>query len=190
MTLKKYLAIFTETLKTLVISDNNGNILGEDVLWSILLQKLYEAKSKNATIYLVGNGGSNGIVSHASVDFLNTCKIKAVPLSDSSQLTCFANDYGYENIFAKPLDTLISQDDLLIAVSSSGSSKNIINAVKIAKSKDIFILTLSGFKQDNPLNHLGDVNLWINSTHYGMIEIAHTLLLHFISDKFSNKIVS
>ena len=190
MILKKYLATFTETIKTLVISDNDGNFLGEDILWSILLNKLDETKSKNASIYLVGNGGSNGIISHASVDFLNTCKIKAVPLTDSSQLTCFANDYGYENIFSKPLDILISQDDILIAISSSGSSKNIINAIRVAKSKDAFILTLSGFKQDNPLNQLGDLNLWINSTHYGMIEIAHSLLLHFISDKFSNKIVS
>ncbi len=188
MIFKNYLETFKEILKSLVILDNNGNILSENSVWSIISRKLNETKDKNGVIYLVGNGGSSGIVSHASVDFLNTCKIKAIPLTDSSQLTCFANDYGYENVFAKPLDNLILQNDILIAVSSSGSSKNIINAVEVARSKGAFILTLSGFEPDNPLKQLGDLNYWLNSNHYGMIEIGHSLILHFIADKFSNKI--
>lgn len=189
MTFEKYLSAFSEILKSVIISDTSGKNIDENTYWPILQQKLTETKNNNATIYLIGNGGSNGIVSHASVDFLNTCKIRAIPLTDSSQLTCFANDYGYENIFAKPLETLISNDDILIAVSSSGSSKNIVNAVQIAKSKGTFVLTLSGFRPDNPLKQLGNINFWLNSKHYGMVEIGHALLLHYISDKFSNKLV-
>jgi len=184
----KYLSTFKDVLKSLVIFDNKGIAISEEISWSILSQKLNETKNKNATIYLIGNGGSNAIISHASVDFLNTCKIKAVPLTNGSQLTCFANDFGYEQVFVKPLETLISKEDILIAVSSSGFSKNIINGVEVAKNIGAFIVTLSGFKSDNALKQIGDINFWLNSNHYGMVEIGHSLILHYISDRFSNKL--
>ncbi len=139
------------------------------------------------TIYLVGNGGSSGIVSHSSIDFINACKLRAVAMTDNSVLTCLANDYGYENVFSEGLKTLFTDKDLLIAVSSSGSSMNIRNAANHAREKGGKVITFSGFKEDNPLRNLGDYNYWLNSSNYGKVEIGHALLLHILTDEISER---
>lgn len=186
--LKKYLSTFNDILQKIVITDIENKILNEDSALGLLFERFDTLKKNSNIIYLIGNGGSSGIVSHISVDFVNTCKINAFPLTDNSQLTCFANDFGYEYVFSKPLETIIRTDDILIAVSSSGSSKNIINAVKVALNKKAFVITLSGFSHDNPLRNLGNINIWLNSNHYGMVEIGHSLILHYITDRYSNTI--
>ncbi len=153
-------------------------------------QKLVEefvSRKKQQTVYLIGNGGSSGIVSHSAVDFVNACGYRAQALTDNSMLTCMANDYGYENVFAQPFKTLIQANDVVVAVSSSGTSKNIVNACKEAKQKGAFILTFSGFKTDNDLRQLGDYNLWVDSMDYGQVEIGHALLLHYLTDQLSNQ---
>lgn len=90
-----------------------------------------------------------------------------------------------ENVFSKQLETLLTTGDILIAVSSSGKSNNIINAAGTASQKEIFLITLSGFSEDNSLRKSGDINLWIHSGNYGIVEIGHALLLHFITDFYS-----
>ena len=102
-------------------------------------------------------------------------------------LTCIANDYGYENVFSQPLDTLIDENDVLIAVSSSGNSMNIVNACQKAKEKGAIVLSFSGFKSDNKLRTQGDYNFWLNDMHYGRVEIGHSLLIHYITDKIEKK---
>lgn len=183
---KKYISAFHNVVDKLIINDFDANVLSKDQALLIIHKNFDTVKKNNNAVYIIGNGGSSGIASHASVDLLNTCKIKAIPFTDNSQITCFANDFGYENVYCKALETIISANDILIAISSSGSSKNIINAVKTARNNKSFIITLSGFKEDNPLRKSGDVNFWLDSTHYGMVEIGHSLILHYISDSYSN----
>jgi D-sedoheptulose 7-phosphate isomerase len=135
----------------------------------------------------VGNGGSSGIISHSSIDFINACKLRAMPFTDNSILTCLANDYGYENVFSEGLKTLFTSKDILIAVSSSGSSKNIRNAAEKARELGGKVVTFSGFKSDNPLRSLGDYNFWLDSSNYGKVEIGHALLLHILTDEISRR---
>jgi D-sedoheptulose 7-phosphate isomerase len=186
--LEQYTSTFHDILKRMIITDANSKVLKEEEALSIIHNTFDLIKKNSRIICLVGNGGSNGIVSHASVDLVNTCKITAFPLTDTSQLTCFANDFGYENVFSKPLETMLSSEDALIAVSSSGSSKNILNAVHTAIHKNSFVITLSGFKPDNLLRKKGHINFWLDSDRFGMVEIGHALVLHYITDRYGSKI--
>ena len=136
--------------------------------------------------YVVGNGGSAGIASHFCTDLLKTLQLPAATFSDSNILTCFGNDYGYDKVFSSPLQVNMSENDLLVAISSSGQSENILNACKVAQKKGARIITLSGFDSDNPLRQMGDLNFWINAHDYGLVETAHFFLLHTIIDSLSS----
>ena len=110
-------------------------------------------------IMLVGNGGSAGIASHMAIDFTKNGNVAALAFSDAAALTCLGNDLGYEQVFARQISAHARPGDLLIAISSSGRSPNIINAVAAARGRDCSVFTLSGFGADNPLRRLGDLNL-------------------------------
>ena len=148
-----------------------------------LVAMLKDLRSAGGRLYLVGNGGSAGVAGHAVTDFLNVGKLRATTLHDPSLLTCMANDYGYEVAFARILATMASPGDVLIAISSSGQSANIRNAAAEMRRLGGRTVTLSGFKRDNPLRGLGDVNAWLDSTDYGMVEIGHQFVLHNIADR-------
>lgn len=186
MDVKSYFENFYKIISKFYISDKYNHELDFTSSLPLIIGKILKIKNAKGSIYLIGNGGSSSIVSHVSVDLLNTCQIKAIPLTDNSQITCFANDYGYENVYSKPLGIFLSNNDLLIAVSSSGNSRNIINASTVASIKGCFVLTFTGFNQDNPLRKLGDFNIWLNSSNYGIVETGHALILHFLTDQIYN----
>ena len=146
---------------------------------------LLRTKERQGIVYVVGNGGSAGIASHFCIDLLNTLAIPASTLVDSSVMTCMANDYGYEHVFDIPLRTLLKPADLLVAISSSGQSPNILNAVQTAIEKDSDVITFSGFAENNPLRTLGALNFWLSSRDYGLVEMGHFFLLHTLVDCWS-----
>ena len=145
-------------------------------------------KNRKKVIF-VGNGGSAGIASHQSVDYWKNGKIKAIAFNDSSLLTCIANDYGYPYVFEKPLQMFAEEGDLLIAISSSGNSENILNGVKAARNKNCSVVTMSGFRSDNKLSALGDLNFYVPSKdgEYGQVEIIHLALCHNVLDYIIGK---
>lgn len=138
-------------------------------------------------IFVLGNGGSSGIAAHHVVDLVNVAKLSAWTLSDSNLITCMANDYGYQNVYAEPLKVLAGQGDLLIAISSSGQSKNILEACEVIKEKNGNIITLSGFDAENPLKKMGDLNIWTGISDYGLVETAHFFILHTLVDAWSHE---
>jgi len=143
---------------------------------------LYQVTKVEGIVYVIGNGGSSGIASHFCTDLLRTLQIAAATFSDSNILTCFANDFGYENVYKMPLIRNLRSHDLLVAISSSGKSLNIVEAVKVAKEKKTSVISLSGFSSNNPLRKLGDLNFWLDSYDYGLVETGHFFLLHTIVD--------
>jgi D-sedoheptulose 7-phosphate isomerase len=156
---------------------------------SINLSQLHKASSliKNVEnsgkkVIIVGNGGSASIASHLTVDFINAAKIKAMNFNDSSIITCFSNDYGYENWVGKALDCYADSGDVAILISSSGQSQNMLVGAKKAKSMNVDVVTLSGFSSDNPLRQLGDINLWVDSKAYNIVEMTHHVWLLAIID--------
>jgi D-sedoheptulose 7-phosphate isomerase len=141
----------------------------------------------NKRIFFIGNGGSNSICSHMMEDFAKILRIPTFTFSDPALITCFSNDYGYENAIKEWLSIHLNYDDILIAISSSGESKNINNATLYAKDINIKIITLTGFEKNNTLSKLGDINFNLNSTSYGIVECFHQTILHIILDTLIDK---
>ena len=142
---------------------------------------LSKTESKNKLIFL-GNGASAAMASHLSADFWKNAGLKAVAFNDIALLTAVSNDFGYQHVFEKPIKVFADKGDVVVAISSSGKSENILKAVKAARSKRCNIITLSGFKEKNPLRKLGDINFYIQSGSYGPVEIIHHSICHCILD--------
>ncbi|MCG8378827.1 MAG: SIS domain-containing protein, partial [Proteobacteria bacterium] len=150
---------------------------------SSLCELLTQLRDEERGLYIIGNGGSAGVAAHAVTDFFNATKIRATTLHESSLLTCMANDYGYENAFARMLSQMVQPHDVVITISSSGQSMNIRNAAQQVIQNEGIVITLSGFDSDNPLRSMGNLNFWLDSHDYGMVEIGHQFLLHNIADR-------
>lgn len=148
-----------------------------------LIHWLREIRTARARCYLVGNGGSNSVAGHIANDLWKTQAIAAQTFSDGATLTCASNDFGFEHVFSEPLKQFARKGDLLIAISSSGNSPNILNAVKTAGEMGLRCVTFSGFKQTNSLKELGDLNFHVPEESYGIVETAHLLLLHSVIDE-------
>lgn len=149
----------------------------------ILVAKFLEKKNAGASVYFIGNGGSSAIAEHMTADFLKNGGLKTRGLYDAPVLTCLANDYGYEYVFSKQLTMFMEEGDLLVAVSSSGRSKNILNAIRAAKEKGGEVITFTGFDADNDARMSGDINVYVPSHQYGMVESIHNLILQQAVDE-------
>ncbi len=133
-------------------------------------------------LMFIGNGGSAGIAGHMAIDFTKNGGVRSVTFNDASSLTCLGNDLGYDQVFSKQVEMQGLAGDILIAISSSGESKNILNAVTAARKMKAHVISLSGFKAGNSLRQMGDLNLYTPSAVYGFVETAHQALLHVILD--------
>ena len=96
------------------------------------------------------------------MDFVKVAKVKSSTFNNSNLITCFANDYGHENWIKEAIKAYCFNNDLLILISSSGKSLNILNAAKYCKDSNIDLITLSGFNRDNELSKLGKVNFHVD----------------------------
>lgn len=146
------------------------------------IELLKATKGTSSKIMLVGNGGSAAIAEHMAIDLTKNAGLQALANSGSPMITTISNDYGYERIFQKWIEYFGKEGDVLIAISSSGTSKNILNACEMARVKKMKIITFSGFGADNPLKQIGDLNFWVNSKSYGYVEILHNALIHYLND--------
>lgn len=180
---KEYIEKLVQTLHCTQIISENGKICDSyDEGIENLLNIITEVKTSRKTAFFIGNGGSAAIASHMTADFMKNGGMKTYSLYDNSVLTCMGNDYGYEYIFSKPLEFLLKEGDLLIAISSSGNSANIVNAINVAKEKNSNIITFSGFKEDNKIKDMGKWNVYVPKEHYGMVESIHIIILQQLVD--------
>jgi len=136
---------------------------------------------RDASIWWVGNGGSAAICSHLSQDMLNKLGARSFYPGDASLMTCMSNDFGYENVYLQPLEKLVRPKDLLIAISSSGNSENILLCAEMALKRGMDLITLSGFKKDNGLwNMESNLSFFIPADLFGIVELSHEAILHGI----------
>ena len=181
--MKNFLEKYIDDFKNLVISS-------EEMMNDLLLVKdaLKFASRKGNKSIIVGNGGSAAIASHFAVDLTKNAKTRCVNFNESDLITCFSNDYGYEHWVEKAVEFYGDDGDVFIGISSSGSSKNILNGCLAARKKKFSkVITLSGMNSENSLRKLGDINLWANSKAYNHIENIHQFWLLAIVDMVIGK---
>ncbi len=168
MPLNMYKQKFTEFL--------NSPDIDRQIMESVALIK------KHKRIFFIGNGGSNAICSHMMEDWAKVLRYESFSFTDPALITCFANDYGYEQAMVEWLKVYFKPGDILVAISSSGNSANINNAADYINSLGQDVITLSGFKSDNKLRGKGHINFYLDASSYGIVECYHQTILHTILD--------
>ena len=146
--------------------------------------KLISLKHNKNRIFFFGNGASAAFANHMALDFSKNGNILSRSLSDSAMLTALANDYSYENAMLEYLKIEgVTKDDLVITISSSGNSPNIVSVLNYCKENNIKSLALSGLKNDNKSITLANYSIYVPMKTYGMVECIHQIYLHLILDE-------
>lgn len=183
---------FIEEIKDLFLKTEITDKKGKKLSFSEGLLKIKamieKIKKEGRQIIFIGNGGSAAVASHKSLDFWRNLKLKTVVFSDYSRITCLSNDEGYENVYSFQIKDYAIEGDLLIAISSSGKSKNILLAVKEMKKKKNKVITFSGFSPLNPLRKEGEINFYTPSSSYNKVEALHLLLCDLILEYLENEL--
>lgn len=148
-----------------------------------LIQRTVACQKK---VIVVGNGGSAAIASHIAIDLTHAANIRCISFNESSTITCFANDYGYEQWVVKALESYGDYGDLVILISSSGRSKNMLLAAEYAKKNNMQVVTFTGFDKNNPLSSAGEINFWVDSKSYNIVEMTHHVWLCMLVDYLQN----
>lgn len=180
--IRAYFGALSDHLDKAAYSDLAGAGLARAEAFERAARMIAVATAGDNKLMIVGNGGSAGIASHMAIDFSKNGGMRALAFNDGSALTCLGNDLGYEEVFARQLDLHARAGDVLMAISSSGRSRNILRAVETARRRGCGVVTLSGFMPDNPLRALGDVNFYLPSHEYGFVEVGHLALIHCLLD--------
>jgi D-sedoheptulose 7-phosphate isomerase len=183
MSFTEYLQALQEILGRTMVSHYEQSYDDIEKAFVDYIGNLYEITQKGNRIFFVGNGGSAGICTHSANDYAKNGGFRCMSLHDGAVLTCLGNDFGFEHIFAKQLEFHAQQGDALIAISSSGRSEDILNAVRQADEIGMFVCTFSGFAPENPLRTMGTLNWYIDSSEYGFVELAHQILIHCALDR-------
>jgi len=151
-----------------------------------LINELKRTRNNKNRMYFIGNGASSSMSSHFATDFTKNGGISSFSCNEGTLLTCFGNDFGYENAYMQMMNYYMQQGDVLVAISSSGASKNIVNAINFVRQKfpDNVVITFTGFDANNYSRTNGSYNLYIPIKDYGMVESSHAYYLHMLLDFF------
>jgi D-sedoheptulose 7-phosphate isomerase len=177
-----YFEHLMKMMKSISVTTGSGEMMKFEEGVQAICNLILSQSIKGNKLMFVGNGASASIASHMSTDYWKNGGIRAIAFNDSSLLTCISNDYGYKHVFEKPIEMFADEGDILMAVSSSGKSENILRGVQAARNRDCKVVTFSGFKDENPLRSTGDFNFFVPSIGYGPVEITHLSICHCIID--------
>ena len=171
-------------LREMVVTDAAGAELPvQDAFarWVAMTQAIHE---QDGQLFIIGNGGSAGMASHMVTDALALGRLRAFALNDPTMLTATANDLSFDETFTLPLERLARAGDLLIAMSCSGNSSNIVRAVEASRSRLLRTVTLSALRADNRCRAIGDLNFYVPLARYGLAQSAHQVILHYWFDQY------
>lgn len=183
-----YVNDISVALMNATVTDKQGKILDMDEALERWADKAEEIRSKKkGLLFFCGNGASATMAEHMSHDWFQNAKINTYTVSETAHLTAISNDLSYEDVFSYRIERICSDKDMLITVSSSGNSPNVIKAITTAQKKGSYIITISGKSRDNLSRQSGDLNFYIPLETYGMVESAHAVLLHAALDLFLDK---
>lgn len=170
--------------QTKIILDKS-KILESDII--LVTQKILEALKKGGKVIVMGNGGSAADAQHFAAEFVGRYKSEREPLSaialttDTSIITAVGNDYGFEEVFSRQCKALVNAGDVVLAISTSGNSENVLRALRTSRKKSAITIGFTG-KNGGKMNELCDVILKIPSTDTPKIQEIHRIILHVICE--------
>ena len=180
----KYFNAINESLKKSCYSISQ-NTSDSEIFYVKINSLLHSIQKSNNKIYFFGNGASAAFANHMALDFSKNGGILSYSLSDSSLLTALSNDYSYEDASVEFLKmNKIDKNDLVITISSSGNSTNIINVIDYCNNNNVNTLSLSGLKPDNLSNKKSKFSVFVPAYTYGIVECCHQVIIHSILDMF------
>ncbi len=182
VTWNRHVEKIVSIMEELSITDKDGKNIDIDEGFRILEKKILELKKNKNSLFVIGNGACASIASHLSADLAKNGKIRTRVFTDLALLTAMANDNGYKNVFSDSMEIWSNTGDILVTISSSGNSQNIIKAIETAQNIGVFCISLSAMKKGNTSRRIGDLNIYIPAKEYGNAEVIHSMILHYLTD--------
>ncbi len=146
-----------------------------------------KVKNENAKLIFAGNGASAAISAHAAVDFTKQAKVKGITFNEADLITCYSNDFGYDNWMSEAIKSYHNKNDAVVLTSVSGESPSTVNAAKTAKDLGLQVVTFSGKSSENSLKSIGDINFWVDSRAYNIVECIHMIWVTTVIDSIVGK---
>lgn len=184
----EYIKLISDGLECTRVTDRNGQEMSFDQgleLWAEQARKVQQ--ETKGLLFFCGNGASATMAEHMSHDWFQNAVVNTQTCAETSHITAISNDLSYEDVFAYRINRILSDSDILVTISSSGNSPNVVKAIQTAREKGCFIITLSGKGADNKSRKMGDLNFYVSLETYGLVESAHAVLLHCALDYFLDK---
>jgi D-sedoheptulose 7-phosphate isomerase len=182
----EYLGAASACLRDLAVTTADGAALAPADGFRRWVALARDGHARDQRIFFIGNGASAMMASHFAADACKNARLNALAFNDASLLTAIGNDEAFEEIFSLPLRRLAREGDLVVAISSSGNSPNIVRALEAARSMRLQIVTLTGKSAGNTARSHGDLNFYVPADRYGWVECAHQLILHYWLDQYLN----
>ncbi len=183
-----YAADICEGLKKTIVTDREGKLIPVSdglEIWALRARRVQQ--ETGGLLFFCGNGASATMAEHMSHDWFQNAQVTTYSVSETAHITAISNDVSYEDVFAYRINRICSERDMLVTISSSGNSPNVVKAIQTAKNKGTFIVTVSGKGADNKSRANGDLNFYVPLDTYGMVESAHAVLVHSALDYFLDK---
>ena len=183
-----YIKQVSDGLACTKVTDGNGQDMSFNEgleLWAVQARRVQQ--ETDGLLFFCGNGASATMAEHMSHDWFQNAVVNTQTCAETSHITAISNDLTYEDVFAYRINRILSDRDILVTISSSGNSPNVVKAIEAARGRGSFIITLSGKGTDNKSRKMGDLNFYVPLQTYGLVESAHAVLLHGALDYFLDK---
>lgn len=180
------LTYFTEVIEGLehtFVTDQKKEINMDEGI-NLWIGRARETQQKGGMLFFCGNGASATMAEHMSHDWFQNAKVNTYTCSETAHITAISNDISYAEVFAYRIERILTEKDILVTISSSGNSPNVIRAIEEARKKGAYVITVSGKDAGNQSRRLGDLNFYVPLGTYGLVESAHAVLLHSVLDQF------
>jgi len=179
-----YADIINTALRDTIVTDGTGAIVPVQDAFARWVAMTHDVQERDAQLFIVGNGGSSAMASHMVTDAVVIARLRANALNDPTMLTATGNDFSFDETFATQLERLARAGDLVVAVSQSGNSPNIVRAVDVSRARGVTTVTLSAMGADNRCRTAGDLNFYVPLARYGLAQSAHQVILHYWFDQY------
>lgn len=185
---EEYIIEVQNGIQKLAITDRDGREMTAQEAMDLWSAKVKSVRDElKGLMFFCGNGASETMAEHMSHDWFQNAEVNTTTCAETAHITAISNDLSYEDVFSYRIRRILSDKDILVTISSSGNSPNIVKALEAGREKGAYCITFSGKGADNKSRNLGDLNFYVPLDTYGLVESAHAVILHAALDNFLEK---